>query len=1031
MEPTKAAAWHERFRPLRGLLLALGLGTKWRRRVWHERFWFRLGLLPAVVTLLSFGAARLGVLERFESVTYDLRMASRPAVPMLAPAVFCAIDDEALRQYGRWPWPRGRLAHVTRLVSNAGARAVLLDIEFPERSAIVLEGAAGSETGRQIQDRFRSFSEALARVTSGPALPATTSRLEAALSGARDQFWLGLQPALARLSGGLDEDALLAGALRSSRRVHGVAHLLVGATAQDRALALVREQLAAEVARNPALKLSELPAAIAEFPRAQLLLDEARLRRELEGAFESNSETVARKLGLEFAGVDRSLESIRTAVLRKAIDRSVREHPDEPSASHRARVVQALSIRQPEAYESQFASLLEAAMGAREVLSRWSQPAEKFSPPLQPLTAPGMSVPIMPLVTAFQTVSFSNTMPDSDGVQRRVPLLWKVEGRLMRHPSLTLAIELLGGNPASLSPGPGPSLGFSDSTGRSWTVPVDERGQMIVNWTGTWDAFPSFSISGVLDAASLETAYLEALRALDRSGMADALASRIAAGEPWSVGPPAEYEAELLSTAQQAVERLEELVRQKAGDTGPGDEQKQRKRKEQLETRRSVLARARYLRGELTHRLQQLEGFVRNKVCCVGATASALTDFIVTPCQANFPGVGLHADALGTILSQRFISRLRPPAELLLIAALALLSGILFTRSSLHAGLFLGVALLGADWVVSAALLTSHGLWVPVVGPWMVICLNCCALLTLRYFTEVRQKNEVEKMFGYYLSPEVIQQLRDDPSKLRRGGEETEITALFTDLAGFSTVSEQMSPTEVVALLNEYLGDCTEVMMKHHGTLERYEGDAIRCMFGAPIHHPDHAARACLAALEMQRVVLGLREKNRAAGRTEFKMRLGLNTGRAVVGNIGARNRFNFTMQGDSVNLAARLEGTNKTYGTSMCLGETTFRQAGHDFEVRELDIVRVAGRSYALHIYELLSRRGELDPTTARIRELFLEGLEAYRARRWKVALAHFENAGQQGRADPPSEVYIKRCQAFLDTPPPDDWDGVTDVKK
>ncbi len=930
------------------------------RRVWHEQVWFRHGVLLVVISLGSFGLARTNLLMRFEAVTYDRRMAGRHPHPLKAPAVVCAIDDEALRQFGRWPWPRDRMAEVVRMLVRSGAKGVLLDIEYSERSTP-------------------------------------------------------------------EADAALALALRESRRGQGVAHLQVPNSETERLIDRIRERLARWMESHPDGNPSDLTPELAAVPGIDEFIGEARLRSYVVRNFGATAEQVAKELKLDYAVVNRSIESIRTAVLRKEVDRSVRANPEAPLAVHEEAVCRALSIAEPDAYREKIETHVRDTLSGREVLRRWGLPAERFASLSEPWTAPGMSAPVAELTTAFDSVSFSNFMSDGDGVSRHVPLVWSVDGRFLRHPGLTLAMQLRGADPASLRAVPGPALEFTDASSRHWTIPVDDRGQILINWCGDWNAVPRFSISGVIDTLRLEKAFLESLEKLDRDLLLPELQSLSLSVRTTEALRETVLEDSILKGAESGLENLRRAADRVFDPSDPDAVRKQQKRLQAFAATWLRLAKARYIHGERTKRRAELASYARDKFCFVGSSATALTDFLVTPYQTGLPGVGIHVNALDTIVQERYLHKLDSASELALIVFLVVLSGILFAQSSLQLAGILGIALLGADWVVSAALLATHGLWVPVVGPWIAITVNCALLLALRYFTEVRQKHEVEKMFGYYLSPEVIEQLRDDPSKLRRGGEEVEITALFTDLAGFSTVAEQMKPAQVVDMINDYLGECTDVLVAHHGTLERYEGDAIRAMFGAPIHHPDHAVRACLAGLEMQHVVARLRDRYHETHRPEFKMRLGLNSGQAIVGNIGARNRFNFTMQGDSVNLASRLEGANKVYGTGMILGEKTYAAAKDAIEARELDFVRVAGRASTLHIYELLGKKGEVAAEVLEKAALFDRALGLYRTRRWEEAAELFLKL----RPDPVCDVYLARCSQFAAAPPPASWDCVFDVPK
>ena len=230
------------------------------------------------------------------------------------------------------------------------------------------------------------------------------------------------------------------------------------------------------------------------------------------------------------------------------------------------------------------------------------------------------------------------------------------------------------------------------------------------------------------------------------------------------------------------------------------------------------------------------------------------------------------------------------------------------------------------------------------------------------YATEGRQRRQIKDMFSRYMSDLLIQDLLKNPGKLRLGGERKVLTVLFSDLAGFTSISEKLSPEEVVTLLNLYLTAMTDIILASGGIIDKYEGDAIMAFWGAPVQEEDHAARACLAALENQARLATLRQELAQMGLPPVYSRIGINTGEMIIGNLGSSQRFDFTVIGDSVNLASRLEGAGKEYGTSILISEETYRRAREAVEVRELDLLQVKGKELPVRIYELLGKRGGLD---------------------------------------------------------------------
>ena len=268
----------------------------------------------------------------------------------------------------------------------------------------------------------------------------------------------------------------------------------------------------------------------------------------------------------------------------------------------------------------------------------------------------------------------------------------------------------------------------------------------------------------------------------------------------------------------------------------------------------------------------------------------------------------------------------------------------------------------------------------------------------------------------------------EHPDMLRLGGERKVLTAFFSDAAGFTTISEKLKPEELVELLNEYLTEMTDIILKYDGTVDKYEGDAIIAFFGAPISIDDQALKACRTAIEMQKKLKILREKWRSENKPELFVRIGLNTGPMVVGNMGSRTRMDYTIMGDAVNLASRLEGINKNYNTFIMISEETFRSAQDAIVARELDIIRVKGKSEPVKVYELIDTKEEADSQQLKILEIFQTGLEKYREKKWKEALDYFNQVLMLDKNDGPSLVYIQRCEEFIQDPPRDDWDGIFD---
>ncbi|MBN1509084.1 MAG: adenylate/guanylate cyclase domain-containing protein [Sedimentisphaerales bacterium] len=402
----------------------------------------------------------------------------------------------------------------------------------------------------------------------------------------------------------------------------------------------------------------------------------------------------------------------------------------------------------------------------------------------------------------------------------------------------------------------------------------------------------------------------------------------------------------------------------------------------------------------------------------VGYSAPGLLDLRPVPVNPRCPGVVLHATLVDNLLTDSFIADAPAPMVILgvmiasLAAAVCLTYGGKWWQAGPLALLWLGVPVL-VGFVAYA-----QGQWWPVVTQASGSALSMVGALAANYWTEGRQKAFIKQAFRHYLSADVIEKILRDPKHLQLGGEKRELTIMFTDLAGFSTFSERLGPVELTGLLNDYLSEMTDIIMDEGGTLDKYEGDAIIAFWNAPLEQSDHAVRACRAALRCQRRLAELRETYLQRTGAALRMRVGLNTGEVVVGNMGSRKRFNYTILGDAANLASRLEGANKAFGTELMVSGSTWKLASAGFGGRKLADLRVVGRKTAVPVYELTGFAGDTVPDGW---EAFAEGLTHFREGRFAQAREIFERLSE----DPAAQRYARRC-ADLCARPPASWDGV-----
>jgi adenylate cyclase len=416
------------------------------------------------------------------------------------------------------------------------------------------------------------------------------------------------------------------------------------------------------------------------------------------------------------------------------------------------------------------------------------------------------------------------------------------------------------------------------------------------------------------------------------------------------------------------------------------------------------------------------------KLVLVGVTATGLADVRPSAFDGYFPGVEIHANVLDNILRQNFIEQ---PKLLVVLEIGVILVSVLVLGGVLHyargvSGALAAAALFGGYLAGSQWLFVSQGLPLSLVYPLLAIALTYVAISVQHYVVEEREKRKIRDAFGLYLNPALARLVSERPEMLKLGGDKRELTVLFSDIRGFTTMSERLEPEILVELLNEFLGAMTEVIFAHDGTLDKYIGDAIMAVWGAPIPQTDHAVRACRAALGMLSRLRDLDAEWRQRGRPQLAIGIGLNSGPMVVGNMGSARRLSYTVIGDNVNLASRLEGLNKLYGCSIIASEATIQQAGDIMVTREIDLVRVKGKRQPVRIFEVLAPAEEKQRWAALV-ERFDAGMRAYRQRRWHDALAEFGALLDERPDDGPAILYVERCRTMLATPPEKDWDAVT----
>ncbi len=675
------------------------------------------------------------------------------------------------------------------------------------------------------------------------------------------------------------------------------------------------------------------------------------------------------------------------------------------------------------------------------------------APDADTLAELGRPVPmIAPLLNVAEHAGFSNNKIDADGVTRSADL-YATDGSAVYGQLVTpLVHELLNVRTVEATRSAF-TLQHPDGPTR---IPRRDDGSVLINWPKSryLDSFRHVSYLRILDAQQLEEDLAFNLREMDQAGylsfgdgqttplellrLVEGTRSDMVENQNWDL--LSEYRE--LKRAYLAVvgsflngparERmLGQLESRREGGNLSTEQQSQL---DALENEvNSVFDETDRIYDALTEQRRVLENSLANSLVFVGFSATSTTDLGVTPFDSRYVNLGVHAALLNTLLSATFLDTAPRWVAAVLAALVSVLVGVLIRGRRPGAHVAIGVSVILGAVVAGGTVFVSIGLYLPMLPMITASVLSLAGLTVVALIETERDKRWLHGAFEHYISAEFIDELVHNPEKLNLGGQEQELTALFTDIQHFTGIAEHLAPTQLVSLLNRYLTEMTDVILDEGGTIDKFEGDAIVAFFGAPIELSDHARRTCDAALRMKRTE---EEMNVAVVRDGLSpqplhTRIGINTGPMLVGNLGTMRRMDYTIMGHQANVAARLEGANKLYGTWILVGESTYQQAGDAFLFRRLDRVRLLGVQEPVRLYQLVAYRGDETPILKEALEIFEDGLTAYEEARFEYAASRFEQVRKLYPDDGPSVLFDSRCsEARAEAYGGDDWDGVATLQ-
>ena len=671
-----------------------------------------------------------------------------------------------------------------------------------------------------------------------------------------------------------------------------------------------------------------------------------------------------------------------------------------------------------------------------------------------PLTAEDIRPAILPILSGAAGAGFPNVEIDAGGVLRRIKLLVAYEDALFAQLAFSPLLDWLG-NPEIMVQERSILLRgcrFPGGEVRDLRIPLAEDKTMLINWPKKpfADSFRHMTYWELVRNRRLELNLLHNMKIMEEAGylsyyrgQSDLLAPYRYAeeikGEVLAGADPAlmadyrearafffseansflsgDAEAEILGQLDALLE-LEEI----------GAEEKALYR----EIRTSVpgvFAETREIAGNMIQSRAVLAEELPGSFCIIGWTGTSTTDIGVNPFHKEYENVGTHAAVANTVLQGLFLDDLPWYVSSLLALLLALLVVVIIRRLSPLASILVGIGYLLLVAAAGTGFFLITGIYLGLLTPLLSVFFAFLAVTVLTFLKTAKEKSFIRNAFSHYLSTDVISELIQDPDKLRLGGDKRVLTALFTDVKGFSTVSEELKdPVALVNLINAYLTEMSNIILELKGTIDKYEGDAIMSFFGAPVAFEDHARRACLAAVRMKKMERHINKHFLAEKLSPVPLltRVGINTGEMVVGNMGTDTKMDYTIMGNSVNLASRLEGVNKQYGTWVLVSEPTFEAGGRDFLTRKLDRVRVVGIREPVRLYELIDEKNQAGKEIVEAVEIFHRGLDLFEAKQWAKAQKLFEEVLELNPEDGPGQVFAKRCRAYRRKPPAQSWDGV-----
>ncbi len=1007
-----------------------------RRRLWG----LLVGGGMTLLAVLLYLSGALGWLER-GYLDFNFRHCNHiDADPRI---VMIDINDLALQQIARWPWPRRLQAELVDVLNECRAQAIVLDLVYAE-----------------------------------PMTPRLESPLLAADPDAEDAPRVITDPS--DTTGGRDvpidlaihDDDELADAIARAGNVYVAMYFQTDPPGYDSAE--VRAAARRLLDDHPDAGEAEFLAVVdpqAQPHQARALYVQARMDQALRRDFGLSEAELANRLDLPLETVRLHLARVKEIAARHLVARHLANQPD---ASLRE-ICRRLLPGTPDDAESPDRRHLERArlhvLAARQL--------EQDTPPM-PDGLSGMipnssrvTLPLHKIARAAHRTGFVSFEKDPDGIVRHVPILANVEGRLAPQLGFALAVDLLDIDLSTARPDHNGRLLLTDRAAEHlWRVPLDAAGAMLLNWhvspqRPTWDgSFEHIPVAFVMEVAiqrraiaenntrlALHLAHAVELMYGDAQGAYVAYAAQVRERNTLRTRqmrqPLSPDESARLADLNEAIARIErtalahlQRLRDEIRGLKPRDED-ERRDFDRIRLHHEVLIEDNYpeysarLNAELAQRiderLSELRHRLDGKLCFVGHTAAAQADMVNTPVYESMPGVLAHANLVNTFLQNRIPRVAAPAANVAFIVAAGLLITILATwrgpwEAFLSVVLVIVLSLAVCSWVVWEYANVYVAASVPATSAFVT-----WALITLyRQLTEMRYRRSLARELARNTSPAIAARITEQIEAFELTPQPADVTCYFSDLQGFTNISERLGVARTTAILNRYLAAMGEVLIEYRA-FNKFMGDGIFAFFNAPIWPvADHAVTGCEAALQTLdrlEVLKAQADPAEAAELRKLWMRIGLHTGPVFVGYFGSENQSDYTCIGDTVNLAARLESANKAFGTQILVSGACREQAGDRFVYRNLGALRVLGRDQAAPVFELLGRAGSVPPAVQAYADRFSAAVTSFQKRSWDQAGADFQACAEDRPADRAATLYLEETARLRECPPGDEWNQAIEL--